>query len=58
MPTYEFECLACQRRVEIKLSFAEAESRQDCDKCLVPMKKVFHAAPAHFRGTGWGKDGL
>lgn len=56
MPTYEFECLQCYRRFEVKLAFTD-DTPQDCPKCLTKMRKVFYAAPAHFKGTGWGKDG-
>jgi predicted nucleic acid-binding Zn ribbon protein len=30
------------------------DTNPDCIVCEKPMRKVFSATPAHFRGNGWG----
>lgn len=56
MPTYEFKCEPCGTIVEIRRAFTD-DVEEKCGTCNAVMSKVFFAAPAHFRGTGWGKDG-
>ena len=53
MPTYLFEC-ECGEVTEKRLKFDE-ERTHTCD-CGKEAKRVYTVIPAHFKGTGWGKD--
>ena len=53
MPNYDFDCKECDITIERHFSFHETP-KVDCEKCGEPMKRVFNAPPAIFRGGGWG----
>jgi len=53
MPTYLFEC-ECGKVTEKVLSL-DQERTHTCD-CGKQAKRVYTVIPAHFKGSGWGKD--
>ena len=55
MPTYQFRCKTDKSFVEIQQGFYDNEI-PNCPLCGKGMNKVIAAAPAIFRGTGWGKS--
>lgn len=65
MPTYDFKCKVCGHRWEATIKMTEENPR--CEKlvyapdpcsCGGESEKVFgKAAPVHFHGKCWAKDG-
>jgi putative FmdB family regulatory protein len=53
MPTYQFRCVKCEHTHDIVASMAASWSPPMCQFCTVDMKRVFSAAPVHFKGDGW-----
>lgn len=53
MPTYLFEC-ECGKVTEKELSML-VKHLCICE-CGKEARKVYTVIPAHFKGTGWGKD--
>jgi putative FmdB family regulatory protein len=51
MPIYEYECLQCGRRSERLQKMDEPPPA--CPACGGPVKKLFSAPAAHFKGSGW-----
>lgn len=56
MPNYDFKCNNCGRVVEKYFTFQDNHN-VECAICESPMVKVIQATPAHFAGSGWGKNG-
>lgn len=53
MPIYEYECRACQKRVEYIQKFDESTKRK-CPECgELKLKRLVSAAAFHLKGTGW-----
>lgn len=53
MPIYEYECGACQTRVEYIQKFEEGAKRK-CPECgELKLKRLMSAAAFHLKGTGW-----
>jgi hypothetical protein len=55
MPTYDYKCKTCGHRWE-----GVAKMNDPCPPCVqcgLESQKVFGAAPIHFHGSGWAKDG-
>ena len=52
MPVYEYECGSCHHRFEKKQSFHD-EPKAVCPRCKRKAKRVFHAAPVIFKGSGF-----
>ena len=71
MPTYDFKCEVCGRRWEAVQKMSDPNpkcgavlehSKQNGEhiysECAGESEKVFgKAAPIHFHGSGWAKDG-
>jgi putative FmdB family regulatory protein len=55
-PIYEFKCPVCSTNAEVKAAVDESIVYPSCQYCLISMDRVWTAPPAHFKGTGWGKD--
>jgi putative FmdB family regulatory protein len=55
MPTYEYECQACQRRLEVVQRFADAPLTT-CEECGGELRKVFSAVGIVFKGGGFYKN--
>ncbi|MBE9500922.1 MAG: zinc ribbon domain-containing protein [Dehalococcoidia bacterium] len=52
MPTYEYECSACQFRFERNQRF-DAEPVAICPQCQGKARRVLHSVPIFFRGSGF-----
>ena len=52
MPQYQFRCDECASYFLMQMEFTD-NSIPDCINCEKPMRKVYHATPAIFRGDGW-----
>ena len=52
MPIYEYECGSCQFHFEKKQRF-HAEPVSVCPKCQGEARRVFHATPIIFKGSGF-----
>lgn len=55
MPTYEYECQSCHRRVEAVQKFADA-ALTTCESCGGDLRKVFSAVGIVFKGSGFYKN--
>jgi putative FmdB family regulatory protein len=53
MPTYEYQCIACNMRYTVERSIHEANPPQCCN---MAMAQVYGVPGISFKGTGWGKD--
>jgi predicted nucleic acid-binding Zn ribbon protein len=57
MPKFDYECRTCWTTSEITIPIDKVEDYAlICGQCKNEMFKVYVATPAHFKGTGWGKD--
>jgi putative FmdB family regulatory protein len=55
MPLYDYDCLACGRRIEV-IHGVHAPGPTHCPNCgSGPLKKAISAPAVHFRGSGWAK---
>ena len=55
MPLYDYDCLACGRRVEV-VHGVHAPGPTHCPTCGGgPLKKAIAAPAIHFKGSGWAK---
>lgn len=53
MPTYEYHCPKCKATYELRQGF-DAETTQKCEECgKGTAKRVLHAPPVVFKGSGW-----
>jgi putative FmdB family regulatory protein len=52
VPIYEYECNSCHYRFEEKQGFHD-EPVAICPKCQGPVRRVLHAAPVIFKGSGF-----
>ena len=52
MPRYDYLCLSCEREFELRQSFSEAGSGV-CPTCSGEGRRVFHAVPVIFKGSGF-----
>lgn len=52
MPTYAYECKACQHGFEVQQSFSDA-ALTVCPACKGPLKKVFGNLGVTFKGSGF-----
>ncbi|MGD1119878.1 MAG: FmdB family zinc ribbon protein [Dehalococcoidales bacterium] len=52
MPIYEYECIHCGHRFELKQGFHD-KPQADCPKCQKKAKRVFHPSPIIFKGSGF-----
>ena len=53
MPTYEYQCIACNMRYTVERSIHE-DNPPNC--CHMAMAQVYGVPAIRFKGTGWGKD--
>lgn len=55
MATYDFRCEMCQLVEAVTRAMTDQFPRDPyCPNCLIPMKRLFTAAPIHFKGKDWG----
>lgn len=53
MPIYEYHCPACKSTYELRQGF-DAETTHKCEECgKGTAKRVLHAPPVVFKGSGW-----
>jgi putative FmdB family regulatory protein len=52
VPIYEYECSRCHFRFDRKQNFDE-EPVSICPKCEGKARRVIHAVPIHFKGSGF-----
>jgi putative FmdB family regulatory protein len=52
LPIYEYACLDCGRRIEVKRSFSD-EPLKVCTLCGGKLRRVFHPVGVLFRGSGF-----
>ncbi len=55
MPTYEYECLGCERRFDIVQSFSDSPLTV-CDACGGELRKVFSGVGISFKGSGFYRN--
>jgi putative FmdB family regulatory protein len=55
MPTYEYECQSCKRRVEAVQKFSDP-ALSTCETCGGQLRKVFSAVGIVFKGSGFYKN--
>jgi putative FmdB family regulatory protein len=55
MPLYDYDCLACGRRIEV-IHGVYAPGPTHCPNCgSGPLKKAIAAPAVHYKGSGWAK---
>ena len=52
MPRYDYKCIDCESEFEIVQSFSEA-GHADCPQCSGAGRRVFHAVPVIYKGSGF-----
>ncbi len=52
MPIYEYECIHCHYRFDVKQGFHD-KPQAECPQCKNKAKRVFHPAPVIFKGSGF-----
>ena len=52
MPVYHYRGIACDHEFEVRQSFSD-DPIADCEVCGQPVRRVIHASPVVFKGTGW-----
>ena len=55
MPLYEYQCQACNRRIEKIQKFSDPELTV-CPHCGGPLERLLTAPAVQFKGSGWYKD--
>lgn len=56
MPTYEFDCVECDKVYEVVKSMTD-NSPEFCEQCGNRLNRVYSLGGVTFNGTGWGRDG-
>jgi putative FmdB family regulatory protein len=52
LPRYDYECQACLHVFEVKQSFS-SEPVAECPKCGSGARRLIHAVPIVFKGSGF-----
>lgn len=52
MPRYDYECIGCGHRFELRQHFDEEPVAQ-CPQCQSKSRRVFHSVPILFKGSGF-----
>jgi putative FmdB family regulatory protein len=53
VPLYDYHCPACKSTYELRQGF-DAETTHTCEECGKGIaKRVLHAPPVVFKGSGW-----
>jgi len=52
MPTYEYQCKACDLKFEVKRGFTESPGA-NCPQCLFQAQRIFSPVPIVFKGLGF-----
>lgn len=56
MPDYSYICDACDVESTVTKPMAESARKESCPTCSAEMRRVFVAAPVHFKGNCWSRD--
>lgn len=54
MPTYEYLCKSCGKRLEVQQKFTD-DPLSECPYCEGPLRKVFGTVGIAFKGSGFYK---
>jgi putative FmdB family regulatory protein len=55
MATYDYRCEMCQKLETVTRAMTDVLPRDPyCVNCMIPMKRIYTAAPIHFKGKDWG----
>ena len=52
MPRYDYRCVECKTEFELVQTFSEA-GHADCPHCSGAGRRVFHAVPVIYKGSGF-----
>lgn len=52
MPRYDYQCLSCGHKFELRQSF-DSVPRADCPECEGVSKRKFYAVPIIYKGSGF-----
>ena len=52
MPIYEYQCVSCKHRFELKQGF-DAEPTESCPLCQATSRRMFHAPTVIYKGSGF-----
>ena len=52
MPLYDYECLTCAHRFEVRQRVSEV-GNAPCPTCQSDSRRVFHSVPILFKGSGF-----
>lgn len=56
MPTYEYECLKCNKVIEVQQRISDTPL-SSCPECGQDVKKLISKSSFHLKGNGWYADG-
>lgn len=52
MPVYHYRGTECDHEFEVRQSFSD-DPITICEVCSKPVRRVIHASPVVFKGSGW-----
>ena len=52
MPIYEYECVSCKHRFELKQGF-DADPTETCPVCQSSSRRRFHSPTVIYKGSGF-----
>lgn len=52
MPVYQYRGIECDHEFDVRQSFSE-DPLTECQVCGLPVRRVIHASPVVFKGSGW-----
>ena len=52
MPIYEYQCVECKHRFELKQGF-DADPVEPCPECSAVSRRLFHPPAVIYKGTGF-----
>lgn len=55
MPTYQYQCTACNEGIEVVQKFTD-DALTECPSCKGRLKKVFSAVGIVFKGSGFYRN--
>ncbi len=56
MPVYEYECLQCDKIIEMQQKISD-DKLSSCPECGHDVKKLISRSSFHLKGSGWYSDG-
>jgi putative FmdB family regulatory protein len=55
MPSYEYDCVSCDKRYIKVRSMSEKDPGYECETCNKPLTRVYSNAGVIFNGSGFYK---